>query len=107
MIFDDIFEVTMKKTRFISYCEEMLHSLFSTKKLDGIATEIIEFNYNKTNKTNIEVDSKIDKDELILLLKKNPRRLIQQNSYLEDSMLIETHSEIIETLFTACKSQTF
>ena len=40
-----------------------------------LITETIEFNYNKTN---IEANNKIDKDELISLLKKmKNRQLIQ------------------------------
>ena len=63
-------------------------------------TETIEFNYNKTN---IEANNKIDKDELISLLKKmKNRQLIQQNPYLfheRYSVLIEIHSEITEIIY--------
>lgn len=44
-------------------------------------TEIIEFIDNKTIKTNMEANSKIDKDESILLLKKtkNSRQFLIHN----------------------------
>lgn len=65
-----------------------------------LITETIEFNYNKTN---IEANNKIDKDELISLLKKmKNRQLIQQNPYLfheRYSVLTEIHSEITEIIY--------
>lgn len=77
---------------------EMLFSNVNT------SLEIIEFIDNKTNKTNVKADSKIDKDESISLLKKT-KNLIQRDAYMlhrRYSISIEVHFEIIETFLNAC-----
>lgn len=69
-IFDD---VTAKKTRLILLRRNVTFvEIIFNEKSGCESTEIID---NKTNKTNVEMNNKIDKDESISLLKKtkNPR----------------------------------